>query len=165
MTTLEERVAQAIAFSLASNTDLPDWLQTPALGRNMLPLGELAAPAVVAVVGEALAESREADTWVDEPLRRALADSEAGLTSDLGDFTQYADGDVDDDAPKVDVRRVRAVAFNAVSPAIEQHNDRAGREGNERWFLPLSLRQDIADAVLAAVAEETGLPLTEVRHG
>lgn len=59
MTTLEERIAQAISFSLASNTDLPDWMRTPALGRNMLPLGELATPAVVAVVGEALAGLRD----------------------------------------------------------------------------------------------------------
>ena len=57
--TLEERVAQAIAFSLAASTDLPDWLQTPALGRNMLPLGELAAPTVVAVVGEVLDDLRD----------------------------------------------------------------------------------------------------------
>jgi hypothetical protein len=109
-----------------------------------------------------------AGTWADEPLRRALADSKAGLTSDLGDFTQYADDDPwgsGEEAARTATRRIRAVAFNAVLPAIEQHNDRAGREGNERWFLPLSLRQDIADAVLAAVAEETGLPLTEVRHG
>lgn len=56
MTTLEERVAQAIAFTLAINTDLPDWMQTPALGRDMLPLGELAAPAVVALVGEVLGD-------------------------------------------------------------------------------------------------------------
>ena len=59
MTTLEERVAQAIAFALAINTDLPDWMQTPALGRDTLPLGELAAPAVVALMGEVLADLRE----------------------------------------------------------------------------------------------------------
>ena len=61
MTTLEERIAQAIAFTLAINTGLPDWMQTPALGRDMLPLGELAAPAVLAVVGEA--QTRE-QWWI-----------------------------------------------------------------------------------------------------
>ena len=59
MTTLEERVAQAIAFTLAINTDLPDWMQTPALGRDTLPIGELAAPTVVAIVNDVLDNLRE----------------------------------------------------------------------------------------------------------
>ena len=81
MTTLEERVAQAIAFTLAINTDLPDWMQTPALGRDMLPLGELAAPAVASIVGEVLADLRtnlvKAMAEVDALTRYPAAQSRA----------------------------------------------------------------------------------------
>ena len=77
MTTLEDRIAQAIAFSLADAAKLPQWMRAPAWGKDMLPLGELAAPAVVAIVNEMLADLRERHVKADATLRN-MAHEEAG---------------------------------------------------------------------------------------
>lgn len=45
--TLEVRIAQAVTLAFARNARLPEWLQMTALGRDMTPLGELAAAAVI----------------------------------------------------------------------------------------------------------------------
>jgi hypothetical protein len=47
---------------------------------------------------------------------------------------------------------VGAIAFNAISPAVDQYNaDRQPRLTSEPYFLPLSLRMAIAESVVEAL--------------
>jgi hypothetical protein len=55
---LEERVAWQVACSVADVAKLPEWMQGLALGRDMRPLGDLAAPAVAGVLRDVLADVR-----------------------------------------------------------------------------------------------------------
>jgi hypothetical protein len=47
---LRDEVAAAAVSALVDAHRLPEWMQAPALGRDMRPLGALVAPAVLAVV-------------------------------------------------------------------------------------------------------------------
>lgn len=67
--------------------------------------------------------------------------------------------DVASEPPRIDTGRIHAVAFNTVGPAVVAYNDERGYEGERRHFVPLSLRRAISEAVVKAIAAETGLPL------
>jgi hypothetical protein len=65
---------QVLTFAFADVKKLPEWMQVPALGRDMTPLGELAVTALRAAGllpgPDDIAVSREALAWVDDHLRR-----------------------------------------------------------------------------------------------
>lgn len=89
---LRERLVKAGVTDIRHNVLLPEWMQLPALGRDMTPLSELVVDAVLPLIREELAEAerRGRDDGLDDAYTDAVGEASKTFDQD-GENTPATD--------------------------------------------------------------------------